>query len=132
MLAAMVAIVVFVLPIFEGQRAFWYLAAVLPLAALGGGFILYGRYWDIPVLSRRKYPRTPCQIPAEIVTSAKPPHIRCTVIDISQGGASLSLGAGSTSGIPATFELVIEGDQTRRSCRVAWMQPHTIGVEFQT
>ena len=44
MLAAMMAIIVFALPVFEGQRAFWSLALILPLAAFGGGFILYGRY----------------------------------------------------------------------------------------
>ena len=84
-----------------------------------------------PVLSSRKHPRTPCRLPAKIIVSAKLPPIPCTVIDISEGGAGLSLWVGSTFGIPTTFELVIEGDATRRTCRVAWMQPHTLGVEFQ-
>ena len=132
MFAAMMAIIVFALPVFEGQRTFWHLALVLPLAAFGGGFILYGRYWDIPVLSSRKRPRTPCQIPAEIVISADLPAIRCTVVDISEGGAGLSLPVSSTSGLPASFELVIEGDPTRHICRVAWKQAQTLGVEFQT
>ena len=132
MLAAMIAIIVFKLPIFEGQRAFWFLATVLPLTAVGGGFILYGRYWDVPGLLNRRCPRTLCQIPAQIIISAKLPPILCTVIDISEGGAGLSLSVGSTSGIPTSFELVIEGDPTRRACRVAWIQPHTLGVEFQT
>jgi hypothetical protein len=132
MVAAMIAIIVFALPFLEGQRAFWSLAVVLPLAAFGGVFILYGRYWHVPVLSNRKYPRTPCQIPAEIVISAKLPPIRCTIIDISERGAGLSLAASSTSGIPASFDLVIEGDPTRRTCRTTWIQPRTLGVEFLT
>ena len=130
MLAAMMAIIVFALPFFEGQRAFWSLALILPLAAFGGGFIMYGRYWHIPVLSNRKYPRTPCEIPAEIIVSAKLPPIRCTIIDISEGGAGVSLGDSSTSGIPPSFELVIEGDPMRRACRATWIQPHALGVEF--
>ena len=132
MLAAMIAILVVALPFFEGQRAIWSLAVILPLAAFAGGFILFGRYWRIPVLSNRKNPRTPCEIPAEIAISAKLPPIRCTIIDISETGAGLSLGDSSTSGIPATFELVIEGDSTRRACRATWIQPHTLGVEFLT
>ena len=130
MLAAMMAIIVFALPFFEGQRAFWSLAMILPLAAFGGGFILYGRYWHIPVLSNRKYPRTPSEIRAEIIVSAKLPPIRCTIIDMSEGGAGVSLGDSSTSGIPPSFELVIEGDPMRRACRATWKQPHALGVEF--
>jgi PilZ domain len=91
---------------------------------------MYGRYWHIPVLSNRKYPRTPCEIPAEIIVSAKQPPIRCTIIDISEGGAGVSLGDGTTSGIPPSFELVIEGDPMRRACRATWRQPHALGVEF--
>jgi hypothetical protein len=82
------------------------------------------------LLSRN--PLTPCEIPAEIVISAKQPPIRCTIIDISERGAGLSLGVSSTSGIPASFELVIEGNPTRRTCRATWVQPHTLGVEFLT
>ena len=132
MLAAMIAIAVAVLPMFAGQRVFWFVSAILPLAVFGGGFIWYGNYWQTPVLSKRKYPRQPCQIPAEIIISAQQPTIPCTVIDISEGGAGLSLSVSSTAGIPTSFELVIEGDPTRRACRVAWIQPQTIGVEFQT
>jgi hypothetical protein len=118
MLAAMIAIIVFKLPIFEGQRAFWFLATVLPLTAVGGGFILYGRYWDVPGLLNRKCPRTLCQIPAQIIISAKLPPILCTVIDISEGGAGLSLSVSSTSGIPESFELVVE--EIRRDALVEW------------
>ena len=39
MLAAMAAIVLFALPTFEGQCAFWYGALVLPFAAVGGGLV---------------------------------------------------------------------------------------------
>src|SRR5687768_3629991 len=108
MLAAMIAITLLALPIFAGQRPFWILAVALPLALLGCGFILYGRYWHISGLPARKYLRMPCQIAAAIVAAERSP-IACTVIDISEGGAGLSLPIGSTSGIPENFDLLIEG-----------------------
>jgi len=131
MAAAMIVVAVLALPAFDEQRVFWFWAVALPLAAIGGGFIWYGRYSQIPVLSSRKYPRTACEIPAEIILSANQPAIRCTVIDISEGGAGLSLAVSSTAGIPPSFELVVEGDPARRACRVVWMKPQTLGVEFK-
>jgi hypothetical protein len=87
---------------------------------------------EFPVLSSRKHPRSPCKIPAMIFVSRELPPIKCTVIDISDGGAGISLWVGSTFGIPDKFELQIEGERERRPCRVAWMKPHTLGVEFVT
>jgi hypothetical protein len=52
------------------------------------------------------------------------------VLDTSLGGAGLSLWVGSTFGLPDTFELEIDGEP-RRLCRVAWTQPHKLGVEFK-
>jgi hypothetical protein len=129
MLAAMIAIVVFALPVMSAQRAVWGWSAVFALAAAGGGLVLYGRYWYVAPLLNRKEPRTPCRIPAQIVVAAALPPIQCTVVDISKRGAGLSVS--DTSGLPKTFELVIEGDPTRRLCRVAWMRPEALGVEFQ-
>ena len=100
MLAAMLAIMVFALPVFEGQRTTWGWAFVLPLAIFGSGLILYGRYWHIPALSSRKHRRTSCRIPAMIVVSTELPPIPCTVVDISEGGARLLLSVNSSE-IPA-------------------------------
>ena len=114
MAAAMIVVAVLALPAFDEQRVFWLGSVALPLAAIGGGFIWYGRYWQIPVLSNRKHPRKTCEIPAEIIVAAGQPAIRCTVIDISEGGAGLSLAVSSTAGIPQSFELAVEGDPARR------------------
>ena len=86
---------------------------------------------EFPVLSSRKHPRTLCQMPAEIIISSKVPPIKCMVIDISEGGAGLSLWVGSTLGIPESFELAIKGQTTTRPCRLVWRQPHKLGVEFR-
>jgi len=55
--------------------------------------------------------------------------IMCTLADISEGGAGLTVV--STKGIPDFFELQIKGEQIRRACKVAWKKdPHRIGVAF--
>ena len=84
----------------------------------------------MPVLSSRKHPRTACKIPATIIISPELPPIKCTVIDISPGGAGILLWVGSTFGIPEKFLLHIQDEKDRRPCRVAWIQAHTLGVEF--
>jgi hypothetical protein len=84
-----------------------------------------------PTLTGRKHPRTISQKAAMIVVAPELPVIRCTVIDISQSGAGLSLWIGSTFGIPDTFDLIIDGEPKKYACRVAWKQSHKIGVEFQ-
>jgi hypothetical protein len=131
MLAAMIAIMVFALPVFEGRRAIWSWTVVLPLAVFGSALILYGRYWYVQALSNRKHQRTPCQIPARIVVSAELPSIQCIIVDISEGGARLSLTAPSSIDIPTNFELVIDGDPTKRACSVVWTTSNTLGVQFQ-
>jgi PilZ domain len=57
--------------------------------------------------------------------------IMCTIADISEGGAGLTVV--STKGIPQTFELQIKSEETRRACKVAWKKdPHKMGVQFVT
>ena len=84
-----------------------------------------------PTLTGRKHPRTLCQKAAIIVVTPELPVIRCTVIDISETGAGLSLSIGSMFEIPDTFDLIIDGDPKKYACRVAWKQHDKIGVAFQ-
>jgi c-di-GMP-binding flagellar brake protein YcgR len=84
---------------------------------------------ELPTLARRKYQRTSVQQAAMIIIASDLPPIRCTVIDISAAGAGLWVG--STFGIPSTFKLLIDDDPTLRACRVARIEPHKLGVEFQ-
>jgi hypothetical protein len=86
---------------------------------------------EFPCLTGRKHPRTLSQQAAMIVVTPELPVIRCTVIDISESGAGLSIVTGSTFGIPDTFDLLIDGDSKKYACRVAWKQAYKIGVEFQ-
>ena len=85
---------------------------------------------EFPTLTGRKHPRTLSQ-KAAIVIAPEFPVIKCTVIDISESGARLSIWLGSTLGIPDTFDLAIEGDPKKYTCRVVWKQAYKIGIEFQ-
>jgi hypothetical protein len=84
-----------------------------------------------PSVTRRKYPRASTQKMATIFISPETPPIRCAVLDMSVSGAGISLWVGSTFGIPNNFELQVDGEPAKRHCRVAWMKPHKLGVEFK-
>ena len=85
---------------------------------------------DLPVLSSRGDRRVACERAAKIIISPELPAIRCTVVNISAGGAGISLGVGITFDVPGQFLLHIDGERERRPCRTAWMQSHALGVEF--
>lgn len=82
------------------------------------------------MLENRKHVRVPGNNKAAIIHGgAGTSPIMCTVADISEGGAGLTVV--STKGIPDAFELEIKGEQIRRPCRVAWKKdPHRLGVSF--
>jgi hypothetical protein len=52
----------------------------------------------------------------------------CTVRNMSHTGACLLVA--SPIGIPDTFDLVIEADQSVTHCRVEWRSATKIGVSF--
>ena len=51
----------------------------------------------------------------------------CTVLNVSETGAHLELRGPA----PNVFDLVIAGDQTRRSCFVVWRKARRVGVKFK-
>jgi hypothetical protein len=51
----------------------------------------------------------------------------CIVHDLSETGANLEIRGP----IPKTIDLLIDGDQSRRSCCVIWRQANRVGVRFQ-
>ncbi len=82
-----------------------------------------------PLIAVRRHSRSPAQQPAMIIVASNLPPIRCTVINISEEGAGLWVG--STFGIPDNFDLLIDGDLTRRPCRAVWKETHKLGVQFK-
>lgn len=55
--------------------------------------------------------------------------ISCTIRNFSDTGAALDVT--SPIGIPQTFALVIEADNSSRPCRVVWRKERRIGVAFE-
>ncbi|HXZ21155.1 MAG TPA: PilZ domain-containing protein [Pseudolabrys sp.] len=63
---------------------------------------------------------------AQIVLSEKAPKLDCSVRNLSTSGACLQVS--TTYGIPASFEVIIEG--VRRPCRTVWRTDTRLGVTF--
>lgn len=81
-------------------------------------------------IENRRHVRHPGNNRAGIIHPGRgQPPIMCTLVDISEGGAGLTVV--NTMMIPDIFELEIKGDDIRRTCKVAWKnEPHRMGVQF--
>jgi diguanylate cyclase (GGDEF)-like protein len=64
----------------------------------------------------------------KILLNDKKSLIDCTVRNLSRDGACLQVE--SPVGIPASFDLMIEGEEASRSCRLMWQSDHRMGVAF--
>jgi hypothetical protein len=64
---------------------------------------------------------------AQIVLSEKAPKLDCAVRNLSDTGACLQVS--TTYGIPANFDVIIEG--VRRSCRSVWRTDTKLGITFE-
>jgi hypothetical protein len=82
------------------------------------------------VIENRKHVRHPGNSKAAIIyTGPDAEPIMCTLDDISEGGAGLTVV--NTKVIPDIFHLEIKGEGVRRLCKVAWKkEPHRLGVWF--
>jgi hypothetical protein len=82
------------------------------------------------MMEHRKHVRLPGNNKAAVIhIGPGQMPIMCTVADISDGGAGLTVVA--LKGIPDNFELQIKGEDARRSCKVAWRKgPNRLGVSF--
>ena len=63
---------------------------------------------------------------AHIILSDRAPKLDCAVRNLSDTGACLQVS--TTYGIPASFDVVIEGE--RRACRSIWRTDTKIGITF--
>jgi len=55
--------------------------------------------------------------------------IDCTIRNLSHEGACLQVE--SVVGVPAEFDLLIDGEEAPRPCRLRWQSDHRVGVEFE-
>lgn len=77
----------------------------------------------------RKKPRRQFHYDARIQIDGSRSLVRCAVVDISEGGARLSLEADEV--LPETFTLLLtRNGRTSRPCRTVWRDGPFLGVEF--
>jgi PAS domain-containing protein len=79
---------------------------------------------------RRKSPRSRNLKGGKILFNNKQSVITCTVRNISDDGANLHVQ--SAQGVPAFFDLLIEGEPAHRACDVVWKAQGRIGVAFRS
>jgi hypothetical protein len=79
---------------------------------------------------RRALRRTRVLRNAKIMLDHRSPLVSCTLLDLTSGGACLSLA--STYRLPDRFELTFEQGRMRRPCRVVWRTANRLGVAFET
>jgi len=102
--------------------------AVSPISAGGrSAMVVVGNYRNRAEL--RKKPRRQFHYNARILTDKKTPSISCSISDISESGARLTLERDEE--LPETFMLLLTANGgARRHCRVVWRTGLTLGVEF--
>jgi hypothetical protein len=77
----------------------------------------------------RKKPRQQFNYNARIQIGSEAPLVTCAIVDISEGGARLSLEADEP--LPEAFMLLLtRNGRTSRHCRLVWRTGQTLGVEF--
>ena len=78
---------------------------------------------------RRQDPRSKIDRPAWISVDDALPLRKCTLIDLSDGGAKLALEG--IAQIPNKFSLWLSRDgYPRYLCRIVWSDQNTMGIEF--
>jgi hypothetical protein len=81
-------------------------------------------------LRGRKFDRVTLQRPGFIVLEPGGPWIECYVIDISDAGACLNVGALE---VPLLFGLLMTPDgRVRRACLTAWRKNELLRARFLT
>ena len=80
------------------------------------------------MMERRQTQRSRSLKGGTILFNNKQSVITCTVRNLSDGGANLHVQ--SAQGVPAFFDLAIEGEAVHRACDVVWKAKNRIGVTF--
>ena len=65
---------------------------------------------------------------ATIVFNHRSSTVDCVVRNLTNRGACLQVT--STAGIPAAFQLTLDGGRSCRDCRVRWSRADRLGVAF--
>ena len=78
---------------------------------------------------RRNIQRSRSLKGGKILFNNKQSVITCTVRNLSTEGANLQVQ--TAVGVPAFFDLILEGENTARGCDVVWKAQNKIGVSFR-
>jgi hypothetical protein len=78
---------------------------------------------------RRAKQRSRVSRDAKIILGHASPIISCTLHDLTNSGACLSLTG--TEVLPETFELTFDHGRSCRPCRVRWRIDNKLGVAFE-
>jgi diguanylate cyclase (GGDEF)-like protein len=84
---------------------------------------------DTAMEERRRTPRTRSLRAGKVLLNDRRSVIDCVVRNLSQGGACVQVA--SIVGIPAVFELLIDGERESRACTTVWQAHNRIGVAFR-
>jgi hypothetical protein len=79
---------------------------------------------------KRRLKRTRIRRNACIVVSDRVPIMHCTVLDVTNKGARLSVA--SSSRLPTVFQLSFDSCRSMRQCRTVWAGQCEVGVIFFT
>jgi len=79
-------------------------------------------------MERRRQVRARTLKSGRIIFNHRGSVIDCTVRNLSPVGACLNVA--STIGIPEEFEVMLDADNTTRTCRVVWQKEKQLGVKF--
>ena len=82
---------------------------------------------SVLLMERRQASRTPANRGATMRFADR--DVRCTVVNLSTGGAGLSVER--VSDLPPHLLLLIDGENLPRQCRIVWSEANRLGVSFQ-
>jgi c-di-GMP-binding flagellar brake protein YcgR len=80
-------------------------------------------------INRRRSIRFSTRCPAWIEFDDDTPPLRCTLLDVSEGGARISVAFPKR--LPERFALILEDDVAHaRRCRVVWRGDAEVGISY--
>jgi hypothetical protein len=81
-------------------------------------------------LGERKHARIDLHKPGFLIPAPDAPWIECTILDVSENGACLDVGAMA---VPKIFGLAFTGGgEVLRVCLLIWRQGERLGARFVT
>jgi hypothetical protein len=84
--------------------------------------------WEVPVEERRESHRARTLRGGKVLFNNRRSVLDCTIRNLSPEGACLQIE--SLVGVPPDFELLIDGEEAARPCRLMWQSDHRAGVKF--